>query len=325
MVARLQQAIKDGALSAVDRSALLLDSYALAEAGLAPLATVADILRALENETNSTVWGAIATALRALHKLLEQAGKAQATEVFTAFGKKMVTHALGKVGWDAKETDTHTDKLLRATVISLLDTFAWNDSDVATEARKRFDESFTDPTVLPSEYKGTVYRIVLMNGGLAEYEAILKAAFTDTEDNQQRVYAMGTLGATQDPELKKRTLDWALKSGNVKMQDCFYPVGSVAGNAAGAEMAWEYFQENFSFIKDKLAKAVPALMDAVIVNSVSRFCTSARADEIEAFFKQNPVPTSERRISQTLERMRSTSQMLDNLLASPLASPEYWA
>lgn len=324
MVTRLQKAIKDGALSAVDRSALLLDSYALAEAGLAPLETVVDILRALKDETSSTVWKAMAIALGALHKLLEQVGNAQTMETFTVFGKTMVTSALAQVGWDAKDTDTHTEKLLRATVISLLDTFAWNDEEVAGEARRRFDESFTNPAVLPSEYKGIVYRIVLMNGGAAEYETILKTAYTDTEDNQIRVYAMNTLGASNDPELKKRTLDWAMMSGEVKMQDCFYPVGSVANNAAGADMAWGYFQDNFDYIKDKLSKASPSLMDAVIVNSVSRFCTDAKADEIEEFFKVHPLPSSERRISQTLERMRTTSQMLETLKKSPLMEAEYW-
>ena len=36
-------------------------------------------------------------------------------------------------------------------------------------------------------------------------------------------------------------------------------------------------------------------MDAVIINSVNRFCTSDKADEIESFFKENPLPSSDRR------------------------------
>ena len=54
---------------------------------------------------------------------------------------------------------------------------------------------------------------------------------------------MFTLGAAKDLSLKQRTLDWALKSGEVKTQDTFYPIGSVASNAVGAELAWTYFQE----------------------------------------------------------------------------------
>lgn len=60
---------------------------------------------------------------------------------------------------------------------------------------------------------------------------------------QIRKYAMFTLGATKDRALKLRTLDWAVKSGQVKLQDTFYPIGSVSGSAEGTQQAWEYFQE----------------------------------------------------------------------------------
>jgi len=212
---------------------------------------------------------------------------------------------------------------MRSTVLGLLDTFAWSDKDVAAEAKRRFDAHFTDPSVLPSEYKSTVYRIVLQNGGVKEYEAVLRT-FTETEDNSIRKYCMNTLGATRDPALRKRTLDWAVKSGEVKLQDFFYPIGSVSQNIQGAEIAWDYFKQNFQTIKGKLAKASPSLMDAVIVYSANRFCTKERADEIEKFFQANPLPSSERRINQLLENMRTSAQMLDNISKSQLASAAFW-
>ena len=114
-----------------------------------------------------------------------------------------------------------------------------------------------------------MYRIVLLNGGLAEYEAVLQE-YRNTEDNQVgahshnaavlyrcimhltyilhpciqiRKYPMYTLGASRDRALKQRTLDWAVKSGEVKLQDTFYPIGSVAHGVEGQALAWAYFQE----------------------------------------------------------------------------------
>ena len=43
--------------------------------------------------------------------------------------------------------------------------------------------------------------------------------------------------------LKLRTLDWAVKSGDIKLQDFFYPIGPVAGSVAGSALAWQYFQD----------------------------------------------------------------------------------
>lgn len=66
-------------------------------------------------------------------------------------------------------------------------------------------------------------------------------------------------------------------------------------------------------------------MDAVIVNSVSRFCTKERADDIEKFFQENPLPSSARRISQTLENMRASAQMLEAIKSSSLSTSAFWS
>lgn len=207
--------------------------------------------------------------------------------------------------------------------VSVVPTHA-DDPAVAGEARRRFDAHFTDPSVLPSEYKTTVYKIVLMNGGEAEYERV-KATYYATEDNVERKYAMNSLGATRLPHLQRATLDWALKSGDVKMQDCFYPVGAVASSSkAGSALAWQYYRENFAAWQALLAKASPSLMDATIVYSTQRSCTAAKADEIEAFFAAHPLPSSARRISQSVEMIRSSGAMLDRIRQSRLVQAGYW-
>jgi hypothetical protein len=66
-------------------------------------------------------------------------------------------------------------------------------------------------------------------------------------------------------------------------------------------------------------------MDAVIVNTVSRFCTEERASEIEQFFKTHPLPSSERRISQTLENMRANGKMINAIRGSQLGDAGFWS
>ena len=72
----------------------------------------------------------------------------------------------------------------------------------------------------------------MKNGGVKEYEEVMES-YTSTEDDQIRKYALYTLGATKDQQLKLRTLDFAVKAGSVKLQDIFYPIGSVSGDAEG--------------------------------------------------------------------------------------------
>ena len=65
-------------------------------------------------------------------------------------------------------------------------------------------------------------------------------------------------------------------------------------------------------------------MDATIVNSINRFCTIDRANEVELFFQVNPLPSSERRISQSIEVIRTNSQMLEMIKVSKLSDEKYW-
>ena len=67
------------------------------------------------------------------------------------------------MGWDAKEGESHTDKLMRATVMGLADAFAWDDAGVAAEARRRFDAHWEDPSVLPAEYKVNPHRYLYVD------------------------------------------------------------------------------------------------------------------------------------------------------------------
>jgi puromycin-sensitive aminopeptidase len=73
-----------------------------------------------------------------------------------------------------------------------------------------------------------------------------------------------------------------------------------------------------------IGKASPSLMDAVIVSCAGGFCSDEKADEIEDFFKANPLPSSARKIQQTVENMRANAKFLMILQASELSNSEFW-
>jgi puromycin-sensitive aminopeptidase len=73
------------------------------------------------------------------------------------------------------------------------------------------------------------------------------------------------LGAAPSAALKQRTLDWTI-SGEIKLQDFFYPMGGVSGSGKlGSDLAFAFFKANFQKLKTMLAAASPSLMNAVIV------------------------------------------------------------
>jgi puromycin-sensitive aminopeptidase len=66
------------------------------------------------------------------------------------------------------------------------------------------------------------------------------------------------------------------------------------------------------------------MMQACIVMCAGAFCSAEMADEIDNFFKENPIPSSSRKISQMTEGIRANSKFLIALQASGLSKDEFW-
>ena len=266
LIERLGLGIKSKGLPAADRAALLTDSYALVKAGKMEPENLIKLLSSYTDEDSYIVWCGIADILGGLEAVLSD--DPTMSKQFKDFGGKIVLGLYNKVGWEAKATDGHLDVLLRGMMIGLLSNFCYDDSAVATEAARRFalfQQNHADMESLPSDMRSSVFKIVLKNGGNKEYESV-KQYFTEASDNAERKHVLGSIGHAVDPKLKKATLEWAI-SGEIKLQDFFYPMGSVRSSSGeGRIIAWDFLKEHFQAIKDMVGTANSSLMDAVIVS-----------------------------------------------------------
>lgn len=327
LLKRYGSGISSGSMKPMDRAGLVNDAYALVKAGhMAPEALIT-LLGHYREEEEFVVWEGLASVLSGLNLLISGSDDDKLTANFRKFAKTLVVNLLGKVGWEAKADDGHLTILLRGLVIGLLSTFAWDDNSVAEEATKRFRAFQEDPTdvqSLPSDMRTPVFQIFLKNGGEKEYEEV-KAYFYSAADNAEKKHVLNSLGSIQDSALKLKTMEFAC-SGEVKLQDFFYAMGSVSRSGKqGRKIAWNYFQEHFRKLESMLAKASPSLMDACIVFCCGSFCSADKADEIEAFFKAHPVPKSSRKVDQTLESMRASAKFLQMIVDSDLSKDAFWS
>eukprot|EP00049_Salpingoeca_infusionum_P010151 m.171714 g.171714 ORF g.171714 m.171714 type:complete len:874 (+) comp14559_c0_seq1:346-2967(+) len=323
MLQKLGAAIAQGELSVLDRAGLLLDCAALTKANLMDPSDLITLLGSYKGETETVVWDALASSLQMFAGVL--AGSDELFTKFKAFAASIVEPAVAVVGWEPKEGEPQLTKLLRTTLISLLGKFSSDDA-VMAEARKRFDAVMADPSdanACNADYKGSVFAMVMRTGGKAEYDALMNYfAKLDSDAKRKDVYA--SIGYAPTRDLKVAALDWTT-SGAVKLQDFFYTFSSVgASGSLGTETAWQYYQDNFDRIKAMLAAAGPSLMHAVVAYSTRGFATRERADEIEAFFRKNPVKGLDRALSQLCESIRINAGLRDSVLASKMAQADFW-
>lgn len=326
MLGRLSKAVATKEMKTpADRVGLIMDAYALVKANqkMKPEALI-KLLAAYKDEDDCVVWQGLADALGGLESVLSEDDAMY--PLFCNFAKELVLPLVGKVGWEAIPGDAHLTSILRGVMVSLLSVFCADDEGIKAEAKKRCEAFLEDPTnvsALPTDIKSPVFKIYLKSGGEKEYEAI-KGYYYKAKDNAERKHVLNSLGKISDPKLKLATLDWTT-SGEVKLQDFFYAIGSVGHSGkVGRDLAWQYFQDHHKRLSDMLAKASASLMDAVIVMCSGGFCSEAKAAEIEAFFTEHPFPRNVRKIAQMTENMRANGKFLATLQSSELSKSDFW-
>ena len=324
MIGRLSVGIKDKTLPICDRAALVTDGYALVKSGHMKPEDLINLLRSYINEDAFIVWQGLADVLIGLNTVTQNDDSLNANLV--KFASKLVIKLKDKVGWEKQANDGHLTVLLRSIMIGLLAKFCWDDDDVVNQAKNRFakfQEDSSDTQSLPSDMRASTFKILLKNGGDKEWNEV-KDYFFKASDQAEKSFVLRTLGTSNDPKLKQKTLKWAL-SGEVKLQDFSSLLGSVGQSGRnGTEISWQFFQDNFDRIKGMIGNASPSLMQACIVNCAGGFCSEVKADEIDAFFKAHPLPLSASKIAQLIEGTKTNSKFLDKLKSSDLTSDTFW-
>ena len=308
MMGALAEAVRSKAIDAVDRVGLLADQAALCKAGLLAPTSYLELLAAFEAEDEPIVLGEATAKLQALHSLLAAVPELQ--RPYDAIAKRTILKALGGLGWDARADDGHLTRKVRGELMSALPAFCADDAAVVAEARRRFALYVADESAdkvegkrdLPPEIALPVMKIVMLNGGEAEYAQLL-SLFRTLALNDDKKQALMALGAQPTDELRRRALDFST-SGEVKLQDLFYLALSMQSSQAGAQIAWEYFQANLAKYLAMYKTASPSLLDACITGACGmRYGSEAQVAELKAFFDahKDEFVNNQRKIAQTIE------------------------
>jgi aminopeptidase N len=238
----LVDAVRAGRLASTEeRYALIDDAAALSHTGQMPASALFELASAYVNETEYPVWQGLLASLGEMIGLLEWDPKLEGTA--DAFVRQLLGKVVDRLGWEPLPGENSSDALLRARVLS--SAIGYGDPQAIQEALRRFHFGGPiDPNLL-----GTVYSAVAKHGGPEGYEALL-ARYRAADDAETKVRLLSALGRAPDPELKRRTLEYALSS-EVRPQDAFGPIASVASDPVGARLAWQFIKERWAEICER--------------------------------------------------------------------------
>lgn len=264
-------------LSTTDLLNLLGDTWALAEAGKAPVTKYLEMAQDRLMEAPTKVALQILANIQYLDYL--EIGR-MGRPAFQAYARRWLAPLLEQLGWKAKPNEKESAKLLRAHLIWMLGKYG--DPAIKTESQRRFQAFLKDPASLPADLRQPVLLIVGRFADEATYQQLETLAKKSDSFSEQEEYYTAMQSAL-DPRLAAKTLQSSLKA-QIPPQIANSSVYQVALAAEQPELAWDFALQH---LKELLAREDFFGKQSLILNLMAAFSDETRADELERFSQAN--------------------------------------
>jgi aminopeptidase 2 len=300
----LGECVKASQLPAIDRIGILNDTFELAASGHISTAHALTLTRCFGNEQDYMVWVELACALNELRSVWFEDSESivERMRLLTRDLFRPLAHQMG-FEFDARDSDLK--KLLRVLMIGVAGKSG--DEKIVLEAQQRFWKFVqeNDEKALHPNIRGAVYAIVLKFGGEKEYNAV-ERIYRETPIIDQKLAALGALGATENKMLIERALDYALSS-EVRLQDVTYIFSAVAANHKGRRLLWQFVQDHWRELHRRYSDS-NFLLSRIVGISCDSFSSNEMARHIEQFFKDKITDQIRRSVAQSLEKVYNSAR-----------------
>ncbi|XP_049536355.1 glutamyl aminopeptidase-like [Anopheles darlingi] len=264
-----------------DRTGLLNDAFALADASLLNYSVALELTRYLVKEQEYVPWSAIASKLKSIRNLLYNY---ISYDHITQYTRQLVSEVVTSVGWDPQENE-HMKNLLRTTVLDVACTVGH--PECLSEAGERFKRWLNNNDVIHPDIRSIVYTYGIQSGvSVADWEKVLKR-YEEESDANEKAKLMAALTAYPDQRVMRRLLDLSWDVDVVRTQDQLNCIQNIAANRYGEQVAWEHVRENWERLVNRFTIGERNL-GRMIPSITGRFTTQARLMELQDFFARYP-------------------------------------
>jgi len=284
-----------GSLSAVERMGLVDHQWALVRGKRASLATLLDLVAALEDESDPDV-------LTALHKPLAFLAEGLAPDTapdcdapLRAFLAERFGAPLQQLGWERRRGESDDTSLRRAALLSIAGGIGERE-ELLAQASRHCDRYLAKRRSLDANLADGVVSLAARVGDAARHQEFVRAMADATTPQEQRRFLLA-LGAFRAPALVDRSLALAL-GPSVATQDVVFLLARLLANRASRERAWRFVRKRWK----QLERRVPPLLASRLVEASWWLLTPEYRDQVARHFQDNPLPAGERVLRQTLER-----------------------
>jgi aminopeptidase N/puromycin-sensitive aminopeptidase len=287
------KALNADALKPEEKVLLVSDQWALARAGQNSIASFMDFAQRFSGLTDRYVQQQIMNGLQVeSQQLITDADRKQ----FQDWIRKTYTPLLQKIGTEPKPGEDDDVTELRPNVLMVVGELG-RDPEVIRTATEFTQKYLQNPESVDATLAPSMLAVAALNGDEKLYNQFVQAMGTAKTPEVYYNLAFSLLGF-EDPALLKRTILFAT-GPNVRNQDAPFIFSGALQNPYTREQAWPLIKENWPAIEKKFTMS----SGSAVVNGAGGFCTAQEKHDVQQFFTEHKVASSERALRQALERI----------------------
>lgn len=288
---RLGKLIQAGKMTPLDRLGVLGDMFEAAKSGRAKTVDVLEFLQYFQDENDNAVWDIMTSVITATRAVMNDEDLRESMKPFI---QKLVAKQLDRLGWDAKDDESHFDQLLRPTILGLA--AGADHPAVVKEALKRFD-TMTKPEDIAPDLRSVVYNTAARLGDAKTFDKLF-AIHESTTLSEERLTITAALTGFKQPELIKRALK-LIDTDTVRAQDVTYWVAYSFVNRFAKRATWQWMQDHWKWLAKTLGTDLSFYRFPIY--AANAFSDRAFLDEFKDFFLPRMEPAFERAVNQGIE------------------------
>jgi aminopeptidase N len=292
-IRRLSQSL--GSLKAVERMGLIDHQWALVRAGQSSVGSMLDLAGGFARESDADVLATLRKPLSFIAGSLIPNAAPACSAPLQAWLLDHFEEPFARLGWKPAAHEPDESRLRRAVLLGIVGDIG-ESSRVLEGAERHCDRYLTDRRSIDANLANAVVSLGARAGDAALHCRFVDAAMTSANAHEKRRFLFA-LGDFRDEKLIDKTLTFALTDA-VATQDVAFLLMRLFANPAARERTWAFMVRRW----DRIRKRVPPHLCSYLIEMTSALLTTEYRREVAKFFRENPVPTGERALRQTLER-----------------------
>ncbi|XP_038214671.1 glutamyl aminopeptidase-like isoform X1 [Zerene cesonia] len=276
---------KSDNLTISDRTHLLNDAFALAEAGHLPYDTALNLTTYLTGEKDYVPWD---NAAAIFSKLSDRLYNTTDYDNLNKYVQHLVKRLYLEQSW-AKTDLGIIEGLLRTKILAFATSYGLPDAEkTVREMFLAWLDSYgtTSAKNIEPELRDFVYVQGMRNASMEEWDKLWRI-YQMEEDVQEQTKIRTALSAPKDADILRKYLDLAWDEKNIRSQDYLNVLSIISSNPSGTALVWDEVRSNWPRLVDRFTLNSRYLGN-LIPSITSTFNTQERLQEMVIFFEKYP-------------------------------------